>query len=75
MSVGVSVKARGKMTKTQKKLPKPTKKTLIIAQEIKLAKILAGNNKTLRDRTLRKLKKWFDAREMQMRKYFNKFNK
>ncbi|KRT79421.1 hypothetical protein AMK59_6968, partial [Oryctes borbonicus] len=42
---------------------KPTdKRTIVIAQEIKLAKVLAGNNKTLRDRALKRLKRWFEFR-------------
>lgn len=61
----ISVKPRAKMTKSNK----IAKSLLIVAQELKLARILAGNNKTLRDRTLKKLKKWFDAREAQMRKF------
>lgn len=68
MAVSPNTKTRVKMTKTDKTKEKSDKKLLIVAQEIKLAKILAGNNKSLRDRTLRKLMKWFEAREKQIRK-------
>ncbi|KAJ9595627.1 hypothetical protein L9F63_013179 [Diploptera punctata] len=37
-------------------------KTILLAQEIEFAKVLAGNNKTLRDREIKKLKKWLIAR-------------
>ncbi|GLV37002.1 Nnp-1 [Carabus blaptoides fortunei] len=39
-------------------MAKSDKKYLLVAQEIKLAKILAGNNKKLRERTLKRLRKW-----------------
>lgn len=41
---------------------KPTDKKVIVAQEIAFAKVLAGNNKTLRDRAVKKLKKWLTVR-------------
>ncbi|KAK6619262.1 hypothetical protein RUM44_003644 [Polyplax serrata] len=41
---------------------KATDKKIIIAQEIAFAKVLAGNNKTLRDQALKKLKKWLKVR-------------
>lgn len=63
----VNPRANPKMIKSNKN-KKADKSFLVIAQELQLAKTLAGNNKTARDRTLRKLKKWFDAREAQMRK-------
>uniref|UniRef100_A0A0V0G569 Putative nucleolar protein n=1 Tax=Triatoma dimidiata TaxID=72491 RepID=A0A0V0G569_TRIDM len=37
---------------------KPSEQLLQIAQEIAFAKALAGNDKTLRDRALRRLRKW-----------------
>lgn len=49
-------------------------KTLVIAQEIKLAKVLAGNNKTLRERALRRLKRWFEFRSKGTRKYLGYTN-
>ncbi|KAJ8917387.1 hypothetical protein NQ315_002411 [Exocentrus adspersus] len=41
---------------------KTKKKVYLIAQELKLARVLAGNNKTSRDRALKTLKKWFAHR-------------
>lgn len=35
---------------------------ILAAQEIKFAKILAGNDKKLRDKTLRRLQKWLNYR-------------
>lgn len=67
VSPRVEPKTRVKMLQSNKPTEKVNKKLLIIAQEIKLSKILAGNNKTLRDRALRKLPKWFEIREKQMR--------
>ncbi|XP_034247938.1 ribosomal RNA processing protein 1 homolog [Thrips palmi] len=37
-------------------------KALLVAQEISFAKILAGNDKKLRDRGVKRLKKWLNAR-------------
>jgi len=44
----VSVSARGK--------------GVLVAQEIAFAKILAGNNKTLRDRGVKRLARWLKVR-------------
>lgn len=44
------------------------KKVLLVAQELKLSRVLAGNNKTARDRAVKSLKKWFQNRAMAMRK-------
>lgn len=41
---------------------KASDKKIVIAQEIAFAKVLAGNNKTLRDRALKKLTKWLTIR-------------
>lgn len=41
---------------------KPKNNVLLLAQEISFAKVLACNDKRLRDRGLRRLKKWFMAR-------------
>uniref|UniRef100_A0A1B6I949 Ribosomal RNA processing protein 1 homolog n=1 Tax=Homalodisca liturata TaxID=320908 RepID=A0A1B6I949_9HEMI len=41
---------------------KPKNEVLLLAQEISFAKVLASNDKRLRDRGLRRLKKWFTAR-------------
>lgn len=50
---------REKGEKMSAKPTKATKKALLIAQEIKLAKALAGNDKKVRDKALKSLKKWF----------------
>lgn len=47
---------------------KKDKKVFLIAQEIELAKLLAGNNKTVRDKALKNLKKWFYNRSRAVRK-------
>lgn len=41
---------------------KPRNNVLLLAQEISFAKVLACNDKRLRDRGLRRLKKWFMSR-------------
>ncbi|XP_054257200.1 ribosomal RNA processing protein 1 homolog A-like [Macrosteles quadrilineatus] len=41
---------------------KPKNNVLLLAQEISFAKVLACNDKRLRDRGVRRLKKWFMAR-------------
>ncbi|XP_069691142.1 ribosomal RNA processing protein 1 homolog A isoform X2 [Periplaneta americana] len=50
--------ALGKMCPTDD----PRGKVLLLAQEIAFAKVLAGNNKRLRDRGIKKLKKWLTVR-------------
>ncbi|XP_045465597.1 ribosomal RNA processing protein 1 homolog [Harmonia axyridis] len=42
------------------------KKTLLIAQELKIARSLAGNDQILRDRALKSLKKWFQRRSQNL---------
>jgi hypothetical protein len=37
-------------------------KSVLVAQEIEFAKILAGNNKTLRDRGVKRLARWLKVR-------------
>lgn len=37
-------------------------KFIVVAQEIAFAKILAGNDKTLRERGVRRLGRWLNAR-------------
>jgi ribosomal RNA-processing protein 1 len=37
-------------------------KSVLVAQEIAFAKILAGNNKTLRDRGVKRLARWLRVR-------------
>jgi len=37
-------------------------KGVLVAQEIAFAKILAGNNKTLRDRGVKRLARWLKVR-------------
>jgi len=48
------------------KAPDETKvkneKTLVILQEIKIARLLANNDKKIRDRVLKRLKKWLTLR-------------
>jgi hypothetical protein len=38
------------------------RKVVLVAEEIAFAKILAGNNKTLRDRGVKRLSSWLKAR-------------
>jgi hypothetical protein len=38
------------------------KKTLVIVQEIKIARLLASNDKKIRDKVLKRLKKWLTIR-------------
>lgn len=53
-------KVKGKKQKIKKKpIVKPKKeKVLVVAQEIKFARMLSGNEKKTRDRVLKTLKKW-----------------
>jgi hypothetical protein len=44
-------------------------KIVLVAQEIAFAKILAGNNKTLRERGVRRLARWLNARSRGTCKY------
>lgn len=39
-----------------------SKKALIVAQEIKIARLLANNDKKVRDKVLKRLKKWLTVR-------------
>lgn len=54
--------------KTEDKSKSP-KNVYLIAQDIKFAKVLACNNKKLRDRALKSLKKWFQHRSTKLRKF------
>lgn len=54
---------------------KKNKKVFLIAQEIELAKLLAGNSKTVREKALRNLKKWFDSRSQAVRKLVLNYKK
>lgn len=45
------------------------KRALLEYQEINLAKTLAGNNKKLRDKALKGLKKWMENRSQALRVY------
>ena len=38
------------------------KKTIVIVQEIKFARLLSSNNKIIRDRVLKNLRKWLTVR-------------
>lgn len=49
---------------------KKDRKIFLVTQEIELAKLLSGNNKNVRDRALRNLKKWFYNRSRAARMYF-----
>lgn len=55
---------REKIMKTDNKTDK---KVYLVAQELKLARVLAGNNKTSRDKALKSLKKWFSHRSKTLR--------
>lgn len=44
------------------KVKDKSKKTLVIAQEIKFARLLADNDKRIRDKVLKNLKKWLTVR-------------
>lgn len=48
---------------------KPPKEVLLVAQDVKFARALADNEKKLRDRALKRLKKWFQQRYTAHRKY------
>lgn len=50
---------RETMDKNGKNRKQNLEKMFLIGEEIKLAKFLAGNNKQLRDKALKGLKKWF----------------
>lgn len=41
---------------------KKDKKAIVIAQEIKFARLLSSNNKIIRDRVLKNLRKWLTVR-------------
>lgn len=56
MSASEQTKSRGD------KSSKNGGKALLVAQEISFAKILAGNDKKLRDRGVKRLRKWLSAR-------------
>ncbi|CAH1962858.1 unnamed protein product [Acanthoscelides obtectus] len=45
---------------------KDNKKVYLVAQELKLTRLLAGNNKAARDKALKNLKKWFVKRSETM---------
>jgi hypothetical protein len=47
-------------------------KFVLVAQEIAFAKILAGNDKTLRERGVRRLARWLNARSRGICKYVQK---
>lgn len=68
LETSMTSKTRENMKKLPKNNKKQVKKVLVVAQELKLARILAGNNKTARDRALKSLKKWFQNRSTAIRK-------
>jgi hypothetical protein len=68
LEASMTSKARENMKKTPKNDNKQVKKVLVVAQELKLARVLAGNNKTARDRALKSLRKWFQNRATTIRK-------
>lgn len=62
-----------KMLKASNKTRQPnvetkdeSKKALIIAQEIKFARLLANNDKKIRDKVLKRLKKWLTIRSQSL---------
>lgn len=67
---GAHVSTRKDETKTLKTSNKTlnvetkdkSKKALIVAQEIKIARLLANNDKKIRDKVLKRLKKWLTVR-------------
>ena len=83
-SVNVAAKPRPSPTTARKKLGKKTEsekpsktaaagsgKTLLIAQEVKFARLLANNDKKVRDKVLKNLKKWLTVRSQSS---FGKFH-
>ncbi|XP_046743593.1 ribosomal RNA processing protein 1 homolog [Diprion similis] len=52
----------GKIQKNETRKSPKNQKTLVIAHEIKFAKLLAGNDKKVRDKVLKNLKKWLTVR-------------
>lgn len=54
------LKINNKMQSTN--IKSEIKKNLFIAQEIKIARLLANNDKRIRDKALKRLKKWLTAR-------------
>lgn len=52
----------GEHQKQEKKVKPKDKKVLIIAQEIKFVRLLASNDKKIRDKVLKNLKKWLTVR-------------
>lgn len=47
------------------------KKTLVVVQELKMARFLAGNDKSSRDRALKSLTKWLKQRSETLGKNSN----
>jgi hypothetical protein len=68
LEASMTSKARENMKKTPKKRQQTSEKGARSAQELKLARVLAGNNKTARDRALKSLRKWFQNRATTIRK-------
>ncbi|EFA04899.2 ribosomal RNA processing protein 1 homolog [Tribolium castaneum] len=62
LETSMTPKTRENAKKPSKNNKKQAKKVLLVAQELKLARVLAGNNKTARDRALKSLRKWFQNR-------------
>lgn len=56
------VKKTTESSQTSGEDEKTRKKALVVAQEISFAKVLAGNDKKLRDRGVKRLRKWLSAR-------------
>lgn len=48
--------------KTNDKIQPVKQKALVLAQEIKITRLLANNDKKVRDKVLKRLKKWLVAR-------------
>jgi len=49
------------------------KKAVVIAQEIKIARLLANNDKKVRDKVLKRLNKWLTVRSQSSFGKFGKF--
>lgn len=56
-------------SKKVKSKPKNAKEVFLVARDIKFAKALAGNDKKIRDKALKRLKKWFHDRPATLRKF------
>lgn len=56
------MKTRENLKRKRHKKSLDDKKVVLVAQELKIARVLAGNEKSARDRALKSLRKWFKQR-------------